>query len=690
MTIPAMPMLVPQKSQEGLHQYLLQCGTLYQQQWNIRENMRLIDLAYAREADLTKENTRARVANRFGDKDRLQNVTIPVVLPQVEAAVTYQTSVFLTGIPLFGVVADPQYEDQAVQMETVIDDQATRGGWARELGLFFRDGFKYNLSAIEVDWSREVTQEITTDVSYKAGLEGKPKETIWEGNKLRRWDMYNTFWDTRVTPAEMYKKGEFIGSREIMSRVMLKQYINKLPQVQKDNVKKAFESGIPAISFVNDSSFSSYYIPQINHNSSNDFTLMQGGFNWMDWACLTADGPKIEYKNLYILTTLYARIIPSDFALRTGQGNTPQIWKFVFVNDSVLIYAEKQTNAHQYIPVLMGQPLEDGLAYQTKSLAENVSTTQDVVSALSNSNLAARRRAISDRALYDPSRVAEAHINSPNPSAKIPVRSSAYGKPVGESVYPFPFRDDQSQFITTQMQFYGSLANTISGQNPARQGQFVKGNKTQSEYDSVMANSNGRDQVVSIGYEAQVFTPMKEILKINILQYQGGVSLYNREKQTNVQIDPVALRKAVLNFKVSDGLTPTDKLINADTMQVALQVFGSSPSIASAYNIAPFFSYMMKTQGANISAFEKSPQQQAYEQAMQQYEQMIMQLYKQNPQQEAKNLPPQPDPKTFGYDPSAPAGTSTGAPVQTIGQPPTQSNVSSQSSTAQSQSGDQE
>lgn len=667
MTQPTIPMLIPKKAQEGLRQYVQQCGNLYQQQWNIRDTMRTIDLAYAREEDLTKENQMAKKANKYGDKNRFQNITIPVVLPQVEAAVTYQTSVFLTGVPLFGVVSDPQYIDQAVQMETIIDQQATRGGWAREFGLFFRDGFKYNISALEVDWSREITYELETDIAYKGGSEAKPKETIWEGNRVRRWDMYNTFFDTRVSPAEMYKKGEFIGTREIMSRVMLKQYINQLPNKQTDNITEAFESGTPSISFLNESTVNSYYIPQINPRVSNDFTLMQGGFNWMAWAALTDTAQKIEYKNLYILTTIYGRIIPSDFGLRTPGQNTPQVWKFVYVNDQVLIYAEKQTNAHQYLPVLMGQPLEDGLGYQTKSLADNVGPIQDITSALSNSNIAARRRAISDRTLYDPSRVAEAHINSPNPSAKIPVRAAAYGKPVGDSVYPFPFRDDQAQFIMSQMQSYGSMANIISGQNPARQGQFVKGNKTQSEYNSVMANSNGRDQVTSIGYEAQVFTPLKEILKINILQYQGGVSLYNREKQVNVQVDPVALRKAVLNFKVSDGLTPTDKLIHADTMQVALQVFGSSPSIAQAYNIAPFFSYMMKTQGANISAFEKSPAQQQYEQAMGQYQQMVMQLYKQNPEQDPKKLPPQPTPQQFGFDPTAPTGTATGAPQQTTG-----------------------
>ena len=39
---------------------------------------------------------------------------------------------------------------------------------------------------------------------------------------------------------------------------------------------------------------------------------------------------------------------------------------------------------------------------------------QDLSSALANSWIASRRRAISDRVLYDPSRIAAEHINSPN------------------------------------------------------------------------------------------------------------------------------------------------------------------------------------------------------------------------------------------------------------------------------------
>lgn len=673
MAQPNTPMIIPKKAQEGILTFHRQCYNMLNQTWNIRAQFRTVDLAYIRETDWTVEHRRAQLANKYGDANRFQNVTVPVVMPQVEAAVTYQASVFLTGNPIFGVVASPMFMDEALQMETVIDDQAVRGGWARQLMMFFRDGFKYNYSALEVEWSREVTAALETDLNFSAS-QAKPKEVIWEGNSIKRLDPYNTFFDARVPLTEMHTKGEFAGYTELMSRVQLKAFINKLPDKMVENIVPAFESGLgAAVGGFSSGGIESYYIPQLNPDAIINKNP-RATTDWMAWAGVTGamgNGVKINYKNLYEVTTIYGRIIPSDFGMKVPSPNTPQIWKFVIINHSVLIYAERQTNAHGWIPILFGQPQEDGLMYQSKSLAQNVKPIQDVSTALMNSMIASRRRAISDRVLYDPSRISEHHINSDNPSAKIPVRPAAYGKAVGEAVYPFPFRDDQAGIITQEIQQLNAFANVISGHNQAQQGQFVKGNKTLHEYADVMAHANGRDQMVSMLYEAQIFTPLKTILKTNILQYQGGVSLFNREQQKVVQIDPVKLRKAILEFKVSDGLTPTDKLINADAFQVSLQVLGSSPAIAQGYNVAPMFSYLMKTQGADLRPFEKSQEQLAYETAMAQWQSVMQnfaeQLKGMEPQQMQemmKQLPPQPQPQQFGYNPSQ-QGASPTAPAQT-------------------------
>lgn len=197
-----------------------------------------------------------------------------------------------------------------------------------------------------------------------------------------------------------------------------------------------------------------------------------------------------------------------------------------------------------------------------------------------------------------------------------------------------------------------AMANSVNGQNQAKQGQFVKGNKTQHEYQNVMSNANGRDQMTSMLLEAQVFTPLKQILKLNIMQYQGGVSMYSPSAAREVTIDPVALRKSQAKFKVTDGLTPTDKQISGDDFTMAIQTLGSSPQLGAAYNLGPMFSYLMKTRNADLTQFEKSPQQQAYEQAMGQWQQMAQLAVEKGTQFSA----PQPTPQQYGYTPGAPVG----------------------------------
>lgn len=643
----ATPLIIPEKSQEALILFHKQCYSMLNQQWNIRESFRQIDLSYIREADWTTEHRRAQLANRYGDSTKFQNVTVPVVMPQVESAVTYQAAVFLTGTPLFGWTSPPSHADAALQYQAIVEENSIRGGWVQQLMIFFRDCFKYNLGLVEVCWDRQVTAAIETDVNFSL-KQGKPKEVIWEGNTVKRWDPYNSFWDSRYKPTEIHKNGEFIGTTELMSRVHLKKFINELPDKMVANIKGAFESGL---GFANSSpgGIESYYIPNVNP----DALIIKDpkrSTDWMSWAgLLERPSNEIAYKNLYEVTTLYARIIPQDFRLKVPSANTPQVWKFIIVNHQVLIYAERCTNAHGLLPVLLGQPNEDGLGYQTKSLASNAKPFQEISSALVNSAMAARRKAISDRTIYDPSRISSAHMNSDNPSAKIPLRPAGYGKNIAEAVYAFPFRDDQSAVAFQEIPQMLAMSDRVNGSNQAKQGQFVKGNKNNPEFQTIMSNANGRDQMTALSLEAQVFTPMKEIIKINTLQYQAGVEIYSPSQERVVKIDPVKLRQSFATYKLTDGLTPTEKVIHSDELVVALQVMGSSPEIGSQYNLGPTFSYLMKTRNVDLKPFEKSAEQITYEKAVASWQQVILEMVKQGV--DSKQFPPQPKPQDYGYVP---------------------------------------
>jgi len=647
--------VLTRKSQDSFIQYYRETLlTVNATQTSQRNKFIDIDRAYMRENDTTDHQTQAKRANKAGNQDVLQNVTVPIVMPQVEAAVVYQASVFLTGVPIFGVVANDEFMDAALQMETILDDNAELGGWTRELMMFFRDGFKYNMSAIEVSWDKETVASIETDIEFSPE-QGKPVDTIWSGNKLKHLSVYNTFADPRVAPTECYKKGEFAGYTEFLSRIELKEFVSSMSGSITMNITKAFESSSSAIpGTTTQETAEAFFIPDINPEQSIH-ERFEGNMNWLSWAGLgtsgqTAKNMTIKYKNTYEKTTLYCKVLPSEFDLKVPAKNTPQIWKLIIINHEVIIYAERQTNAHGWIPILIGQPYEDGLEYQTKSLARNSKQFQELTSAFMNANLESRRRSISDRVLFDPSRILSAHINAKNSAAKIPVRPAAYGKNVADAVYQFPYREDQQANNMSQIRELVQMSNILAGQNPARQGQFTKGNRTKSEFEDIMANANGRDQLVSILYEAQVFTPMKTIFKLDILQYQGAATLYSREKETAVEIDPLELRKAILKFKISDGLVPSDKIISTDDWATALQVLGTNPELGRGFNLAPMFSYMMKVRGAMIHQFEKSPEQVAYEQALTQWQQVAITVAEKGG--DLKSIPQPPLPQDFGYNPA--------------------------------------
>lgn len=654
------------KTQEAILAFARQSYMLLNQQWAIRSRLETIDRAYLRENDRTEEQFKAKNANRFrGDPTKFQNIIVPVVMPQVEQAVTYQQSVFLTGYPIFGSVSSPEFQDEALMLDTIMGEHQVHYGWTDQLLQVIRDGFKYNLGAAEVTWDRSITYALETDLSQ--GAEAKQNQVVYAGNKIKRMDMYNTFWDTRCNPEDVAQWGEFFGYTEIMSRIRMKQFIQSLPS--QINVKEAFESGYSAPIAYGNSDNTGFYLPFLNPEATVDLRTV-ATTDWLAWAGLAGKTTGIKYNNMYQVTTVYARILPSDFGMNgIPAQNTPQIWKFIIVNNQVVVFAERMTNAHNLLPILFYQPVKDGLNYQTKTFAQNIMPFQEIISALANSNIAARRRAISDRVLYDPSRISAAAINNDSPTAKIPVRPSAYQGNLSDAVYPFPFRDDQFQVTTAEIQGYQQMANQTSGLNPARQGQFVKGNKTRTEYQDVMNNANGRDMTVALSTEASFFTPLKEILKTNVLQYQGGVSLFNMEREQSVTIDPLALRKAVLAFKMTDGLAPADKVIDGEALALGMQTIASNPQLAAGYNLAPMFSYLMSTRGAKLKPFEKSPQQLAYEQAVATWQQTVMtgaqqvaeslkdmepEQAQQLLQQLQQSLPPQPKPEDYGYDPAVP------------------------------------
>jgi hypothetical protein len=487
----------------------------------VRSSMEEIDKQYQREKDWTNTQLRARLANRAGDATKMQNITVPIVMPQVESALTYLTNVFLTGYPIFGVGSNPSQQDAAIMMETIIAENSITAGWAVEMMKFFRDGLKYNIHCLEVSWEEQTVWSISPDTDLANPNGAKSTTVLWNGNVLRRIDLYNAFWDYRVHPHEIAEHGEFAGYTRLYSRMRMKKFINDLYDIVEPAVAiKALESPSLQLGLNGTGNLPfGYYQPSVNPFPFISPTNTYGGTNWEAWVT-DSRSSQIDYKDAYTVTTCYGRIIPDDFGFRVPGKNTPQVWKFYIVNGSVVLMAARLSNVHNKIPMFFGQPISDGLDYQTKSFAQNVTPMQEAASSLWNGFIASKRRLVTDRVLYDPSRIRESDINSVNPSAKIPVRPTAYGQPLQEAVYQFPFRDEQAGTFILGAKEAVNFANMINNQNPAQQGQFVKGNKTRTEYEDVMGHGNGANQMMAMG---------KSLIKLRNRQLILMLYLYDRQ-----------------------------------------------------------------------------------------------------------------------------------------------------------------
>jgi hypothetical protein len=611
MPTPATPLPIPETAQEIVVQFLSSAQALYAGSYNIRSQLLERDRAYYREQDQTPEQWKAANANANGDPNKIQNITIPVVMPQVESALTYLSDTFLTGYPIFGVVAPPAQVEALGQFETLIGENSILAAWPQELMKVMRDGLKYDLGAVEVVWEERKTFNIEPAQLEKLA-QGKVKETLYAGTYMKHLSPYNLILDTRVSPDKNHLEGEYAGYTEMLSRIETKKRMADLNILGTMNFTKAWESGTPVTTGSQSSPVGNFYVPQINPGALLPES-QRTDFDWMQWASLSKPNgaAAIAYRNSYEWTVLYARIIPRELGMRVPDGGEIQIWKFIIINRQVVIFAERQTNAHNYLPIIVCKPSNDGLGWQSKSFAENATPYQQLASALTNSALSSQRRKVYDRILYDPTKIRKQDIDNTSPVARIPVKNSQFGKGIQDAVYPFPYRDDGVPEILQMAQQVVSQAEVGNGQNRVTQGQFQKGNKTRSEFETVMNNSSSRPKMMAIGLEYSFWAPIKMIVKSNILQYQPPVTIINSQSKESITVDPAQLRKALISFQLSDGLLPSSKIIDPALVNTLFQAAPAMPQIQAEYDLMGMLAYSLALQGGSwINDFKRNKTQQ--------------------------------------------------------------------------------
>lgn len=620
-------LIVPKKdAQDALVEFAQRILTEHKKFASYHSKMEAIDIAYARyqanidtatgivaDSGIDAATTPVGVLN-------MPSTTPPVVVSQVDSMVAYLADVFLSGSPIFPVVSSPATRKYAEQLETLLDDHATLGGYSRQLLMFLRDGVKYNFSAIEVDWC-SIPQYSILDEMLTPGKSSVKREAK-NFTRLNRLDPYNTVWDYNVAPGDVAAEGDYAGYVGMLSRTKLKRFLQRLAdEGEAFNVREAVKTPNP---FTEAAALGNYKThPQIS--SYINARAPNSSLNWYSWFTGKQDPASTIISDNFEVFTFYARIMPYEFKLESPAPRTVQIWKFVVINGKVLVQAKRIMSAYDLLPVLFGQPLEDGLGYQTQSIAEGNIPFQQSADTLFKITFNAARRAVSDRALYDKDLISSSDINAPVPAAKIPVKSNSLDstKTIKDAYYQIPFDARGTEGAMESGMRIVAFGKELSGLNAPMQGQFQKGNKSVTEWNDTMGGADARLRLPALTLEYQVFQPLKNILKLNVFQYGDDVELISQKTGDKVSINMDELRRQVLSFRVADGYTPKSKLASTDSLATLIQMLGQSQILQQSYGqmLPAMFAHLAQLMG--VRGLEEYVPQQAQPQQQPQQPQAV-------------------------------------------------------------------
>lgn len=584
---------VTKDTQKAFVTYVQAILTAHRKKTQIFDKMEVIDRAYARYKG-TSEDACATVACNIFDTDK---TVAPIVISQVDSLVAYLADVFLSGAPLFPVVSTPARRKWAEQLETLLDDHADLGGYVRQLLLHFRDTVKYNFGAIEADW--DCISQFSSANSYLAE-QGKGGQELYRDEKyftrLTRLDPYNTIWDDSVAPADVATQGDYAGHIELLSKTKLKRLINKLSKDREAyNATEAMNTKLENVAEA-----TNYRL----HPQVSEYVTSSRPTDSVDWISYIAGTAKTSFRRggteNYEKITLYVRILPSEFGVVSPSPNTHQIWKLIVINGSVLLSAKRIISAYDQLPIYFSQPQEDGLRYQTKSLAEGQIPIQEAATTLFNIRFAAARRAVSDRALYDSTMLSPNDVNSPAAAPKLPVRIPAIGnKTLADAYHSIPFDMRGTETTLQDAAQIVQFGKELSGLNNARQGQFQKGNKSVQEWNDVMGSSDNRLRLTALLIEHQIMVPIKAQMKLNIFQYGQDTIVVSQKSGEALTIKMDELRREVLAFRVADGYSPKSKLASVEMLTQGMNMLMNSPILQQAYGkmLPAMFAHLMQLGG---------------------------------------------------------------------------------------------
>lgn len=597
------------------------------------------DQAYFRESGKSKADpqTPAHELRDTGASRPGQNeFEIPTVFSQVDTARSRLSSIFLSAQPIFKTVTPPDFSKVGEQYDAVIEADSAKFGWTHHLSLAHLDGLKYDVAVVDVDWKSVYSTKVSRDSETNALV--RSRQEVYSGNEIRRIHPGNAFWDTSVPLHEVTSRGDYAGYTEPYTLPKLLELLADLQYTPQESRKLLYptvaEQRDPDYVDVVANHVRIYEPPRVVRETPAVSPEQSGMyFDLSDTEISELLESRQRAVNAkYEITKLYIRTIPAvlGFGADSDEDIIPRLYRIYLLNGCKILSIEETNYDHNYMPLVISSVMQDGVGHTSKSFSHNMESLQVLANKLILADIRSSQRTIGDRAVYNPHMIDPKQANNPSSTGKIPLKASSPTADVRSAYYSIPYNDPA---LGTRFQQAISLlgfGNEISGANPVLQGQFVKGNKTNQQFQESMSAADSRLISLAMGLYCTFYFPIQEIIKYNIAQFQASETAFSQSLDRKITINSEELRQVLPEFKLANGLVTAARMVNTEALTVAIQSLPQIPELAMQYNIPKMFVDLLSNGSElRLGKYEFTPEEQ---QAKQQ--QMMAQQQEQNGGQE--------------------------------------------------------
>lgn len=533
------------KDHEKLLQHIikrLNFGNEFRKQ--LVDRFRDIDVQYNAHLKLSKADKKRDSENKRGKALKPTDMNLSLTRTQIEDGATFLLTLFAPNSGMFEAVTSVEKQDAAQAVVERMNYDGEQKSYFTEHNLFFINALKYNLAGMLIEWDSELGNVFEN--SEGGTFQLKNDEVLWEGNTATNIDVYNVIWDPTVLPTELYNKGEFFATIEMINEFRIDMMI-------ENNELFGAERFI-------DSSATQQTFYEVKPDIRTSNTGHSTAESTMDWANYFGSGAHATLGDTraFEIVNIYMRLKPADFELSNEKGY--RIWRFTMVNGQYIGNAVALNNAHSRLPAVFTIPMMDQLDLQAKSYGEALMPLQIFASYLLNVKQRAERKALYGLNVYDPN-IIPLDGKDTDEASNIPINPATLpsGKKIEDAFKHFTDVPDTQRLM-------GDIAGIIDLMQrilPTDQLQQVAGleRATQFQAAAVVQASNRVNHKIGKVIDDQALKHMRFMLIYNLYQFnKEPIEITDPQTKEKKTINPSELRAAKIEHDIGAGLKGIDRL----------------------------------------------------------------------------------------------------------------------------------